>query len=152
MTCNINDRVKTILEQTHLMSLSTIDGQGPWAADVIFVFDEELNLYWISDPDARHSRAVRENHKAAAAITFSIRSKEPNLGLQMEGMAEQLEGVQFELLIKHLAKRGYKMPKLDQAKKLLDGDVWYRLKPTRMFLIDEENFGFERQEVPIQPL
>lgn len=143
---DIRQRILEVLQKTHLMSLGVVDEKGPWVADVVFIFDEDLNIYWMSDPDARHSRAVRENKKAAGSITYSTRSKEPNFGLQIEGAAGQLEGVQFALLVKHLAKRNYPKPKISDAKKLLDGDCWYKLIPKKIGLIDEENFGHERQE------
>lgn len=146
---NIQDRVIEVLSKSHLMSLAIQDNEGPWIADVIFVYDEDLNIYWMSDSDTRHSKAVVENGKVAGTITHTTRSKEPNFGIQFEGKAEKLPGTQFELLVKHLAKRGYPVPKMSQAKKILDGDRWYKLVPTKMFLIDEENFGFKRQKVEV---
>jgi len=132
------------------MSLATHDNTGPWIADVIFICDENFNIYWMSDPNTRHSRAVLKNNKAAGSITYSTKSKEPNLGIQFEGETEQLQGIQFELLVKHLEKRGYPVPEVSQANKILDEDCWYKLTPSKIFLIDEENFGYDRQDFNIQ--
>jgi uncharacterized protein YhbP (UPF0306 family) len=99
----------------------------------------------MSDPDTRHSKAILKNKKVAGSITQSTKSKEPNFGIQLEGKAEQLEGIQFELLVKHLVKRNHPKPELSQAKKILDGDRWYKLIPSKIFLIDEEHFGYDRQ-------
>ncbi len=140
-------RVLEVLQQTHLMSLGTVDPGGVWVADVIFLHDDDLNLYWMSAPDSRHSRAVLESGRAAGTITYSTKSKEPNLGIQFEGIAERLDGVRFDLIIKHWAKRGHAAPEVSRALELLDGDRWYKLVPTRIELIDEEHFGFERQTV-----
>ncbi|HMP67346.1 MAG TPA: pyridoxamine 5'-phosphate oxidase family protein [Candidatus Paceibacterota bacterium] len=142
-------KVLSILDKTHLMSLATNDENGLWVADVIFLYDENLNIYWMSDPNARHSKAITKNNKVAGTITSSTKSKEPNLGIQFTGSAEQLDGIQFELLIKHLAKRNYPRPKLSDAKKILNGDLWYKLTPTKIELIDEENFGYDRQSISL---
>lgn len=144
---DIRQRILEVLQKTHLMSLATVDDCGPWIADVIFIYDDNLNIYWMSDPQARHSEAVRINEKVAGSITYSTRNKEQNFGIQFEGTARQLEGVQFPLLVKHLAKRNYPKPKISEAEKLLDGDKWYQLTPTMIGLIDEENFGYDRQEL-----
>ena len=146
---DIKKRILEILSKTHLMSLATHDDTGPWVADVIFIYDEDFNIYWMSDPETRHSKAILKNNKVAGSITYSTKSKEPNLGIQFEGTAEQLQGVQFELLVKHLAKRGYPKPELAQAKEILDGDLWYKLTPSKIFLIDEENFGYDRKSFNI---
>ena len=55
---------REILEDGFLMSLGTIDEGGVWVADIIFV-PEEWELYWVSMPDARHSKALERNPKVA---------------------------------------------------------------------------------------
>lgn len=144
---NIKSRVLEVLKNTHLMSLATNDKKGPWVADVIFIHDKDINIYWMSDPNTRHSKAILLNKKSAGTITYSTKSKELNFGIQFEGISEKLEGIQINLLTKHLTKRGHPKPKLLQALEILDGDSWYKLTPTKIYLIDEENFGFKRQEL-----
>lgn len=147
---DIKKRIFEVLGKAHLMSLATHDDVGPWVADVIFIYDEDMNIYWMSDPETRHSKAVLKNNKSAGSITCSTKSKELNFGIQVEGITAQLQGVQFELLTKHLAKRGYSKPKLSQAKKILDGDLWYKLTPSKILLIDEENFGYTRKSLDMK--
>ena len=146
---DVRGRIKEVLGQTHLMSLAVCDENGPWVADVVFIYDDDLNIYWMSDKNARHSQAIKKDNKVAGSITYSTKSKVPNFGIQFEGAAEQLEGIQFMLLIKHLAKRSYPAPDISQATKLMDGDVWYKLTPKKIGLIDEENFGYDRQNIEI---
>ena len=54
MERDIKRLIKEVLEKGYLMSLGTVDEGGVWVSDVIYVFDDEFNLYWISDPDTRH--------------------------------------------------------------------------------------------------
>lgn len=138
-------RVKEVLERGHLMSLGTLDGGGVWVADVIYIHDDGLNLYWMSDPQTRHSKAISQNNSVAGTITVSNKSQEKNLGIQFSGFAEKIEGARFDLAKKHFAKRAHPEPK--ETDNVLDGDSWYVLKLTKIHLIDEENFGFEKQIV-----
>ncbi len=126
------------------MSLATQDEKGVWVADVIFIYDGNLTLYWMSDPDCRHSKAVLENSGVAGSITASTRSGEQNFGIQFEGAAAKVEGVRYDLALKHLAKRGKPAPQ--ETDDVLQGDSWYSLKPTKIRLIDEENFGYNTQD------
>ena len=51
------------------MTLATADADGlPWATPVEFACDESMRFYWTSHFDARHSRNVRANARAAAVI------------------------------------------------------------------------------------
>lgn len=140
------EKTLELLSKTHLMSLATNDENGIWVADVIFIHNNDLDIYWMSSPKTRHSKAILKDNKVAGTITHSTKSKEPNLAIQFEGIAEKLEGTNFKLLIKHLAKRNYDVPKISEAEKILGNSSWYKLKPTKIGLIDEENFGFERQD------
>ena len=113
--------------------------------DLIYIFDDSLNIYWMSDPDARHSKAILENKKAAGTITVSNKSKEKNLGIQFEGSAEKINGSRFDLAKMHCLKRGHPAPREDED--VLQGDSWYMIKPSQIELIDEENFGFNRRSL-----
>ncbi len=146
MDNNIKQLITEVLEKGYLISLATIDDGGVWVADVIYVHDEELNIYWMSDPDVRHSQAVLTNSKVAGTITVSGPG-ENNLGIQFAGTAEKIEGPRFDLALKHCAKRGKPVPK--ETEDVLGGDSWYKLKPVMIELIHEKLFGFEKQKLEL---
>jgi uncharacterized protein YhbP (UPF0306 family) len=140
--------VKSILDQGYLMSLATVDESGPWVSDLIFV-PEDLNLYWISEEDTRHSKAILQNSKVAATITISNRGGEDNVGLQIEGLAEKVEGDILEIAIKHRLKRNKPAPKA--VGEILDPEEsWYLLKPTKIEIIYEPKWGFDKKELPLK--
>ncbi|MFC1595261.1 hypothetical protein ACFL3E_02450 [Patescibacteria group bacterium] len=145
VSVNIRDRIVEVLEKGYLLSLGTSDSGGVWVADVIYVFDKKLNIYWMSNPTFRHSQAILEHCMVAGTITVS-KSHEDDLGIQLTGVAEQIKGVSFALIKQHLRKRGRKVPKrvIDI---LLEEYHWYRLTPIKIELIDEKNFGFSKQEL-----
>jgi uncharacterized protein YhbP (UPF0306 family) len=146
MSSNIKQLIQEVLEKGYLMSLATVDSGGVWVSDVIYIFDEDLNMYWMSDPDARHSQAVLKNNKIAGTITISAQG-EDNLGIQFEGIAEKIGGARYDLAIKHFAKR--KKPIPAETEDVLQGDSWYMLKPKKIELICERLFDFEKQKLEL---
>lgn len=146
MSVDLRQRVREVLEQGYLMSLGFADGHGLWVADVIYVFDDELNLYWMSGPDARHSRAIGTHPQMAGTITVSGPG-EDNFGIQFAGQATKVDGLRPDLVVKHFTKRHRPIPA--PGDDVLDSDRWYRLTPDFFELIDERHFGFERQKVSL---
>jgi uncharacterized protein YhbP (UPF0306 family) len=144
---DIKERIIKILESTHLMSLATLDESGVWVSDVIFVFDNDLKIYWMSDPDCRHSQAILKNNKVAGTITQTTKSGSPNFGIQFSGNAEKIEGPRYDLACKHYEKRGKTKP--EENDDVLEGDSWYKITPTKIDLIDEENLGFEKKSLDL---
>jgi len=145
---DIKQRILEVLKSGHLMSLGTTDDGGVWVADVIYIFDDDLYIFWMSAPDCRHSKAIEKNNLVSGSITISNKSKEDNFGIQFSGKAERLEGMRFDLVIKHLSKRGYKIP--PKPMDILDGDFWYKLKLDFIDLIDEKNFGFDKKKIDLK--
>ncbi len=126
------------------MSLATVDDEGVWVADVVYVYDDDFNIFWMSDPDTRHSKALHNNPHIAGTITISGQG-ENNLGIQFKGQAEKIEGSRYDLTIKHFSKRKKPVPK--ETDDVLEGDSWYILRPEIIELICEKEFGFEKQKL-----
>ena len=143
---DIRKRIKEVLEQGYLLSLGTVDGAGVWVADVIYIADNDLNLYWMSDPKFRHSQAIAKNQNVAGTITASQKPSDKDFAIQLEGKAEQLDGLQFALVAKYLLKQGKPEPK-KVINILREGYSWYKLSHTKIELIDQKNFGFEKQRL-----
>lgn len=144
---NTKEKILEILENGHLMSLGTTDSGGVWVSDVIYIYDENLNIYWMSHPEVRHSKALLENTQVAGTITLTRGPKEKNLGIQFSGIAEKIDGARYDLAKKHFEKRNNPVPKEEDD--VLHGRSWYMVKPTKIELIDEANFGFKKQNLEI---
>lgn len=145
---DMRQRIKEVLEQGYLLSLGTADDGGPWVADVIYVADDDLNIYWMSGRKFRHSLAIEMNPKVAGSITVSARPGEKDLGVQLEGEAKRLDSFDPGLAIKYLKKKGKPAP-AKVIDILLDGYSWYRLSPNSIELIDQENSGFAKQKLEL---
>lgn len=135
--------IKDILERGYLMSLATVDKSGPWVADVIFV-PMGFNLYWLSEEKTRHSQAILKNPKVAVTITLSNKQGEDNIGLQIEGNAEKIDGDILEIATKHRLKRKKPAPKT-LGEILGPGESWYKLTPKKIELIYEPKWGFKKK-------
>lgn len=140
---DIKPFIQEVLEKGYLISLATQDGGGVWVADVIYIFDDKLNIYWMSDAEVRHSQAILKNSQVAGTITVSGPG-EDNLGIQFEGVAEKIEGPRYDLAQKHFAKRSKPVPQ--ESDDVLQGDSWYVLRPAKIELTNEALFGFEKQQ------
>lgn len=140
------EKVRTLIEKAldegYLMSLGTVDESGPWVADVIFVHDDDLNLYWISDLDTRHSQAVIDHPLVAASITVSDRPG-TEFGLQLSGRASRIRGLHLPLAVQHWTKRGKPAPKKEEI--LYTNHSWYRFVPEAIELIYQPEYGFDKQ-------
>lgn len=146
---DIRKLIQEVLEKGYLVSLATTDEGGVWVADVIYVYDENLNLFWMSQDKVRHSEAILKNNKVAGSITLSSGKGEQNLGIQFEGIAEKIEGDNLEIAKKHRAKRGKPEPQ-KEGEALDPGESWYKVTPTRIELIYEPLFGFKKQVLDLK--
>lgn len=138
--------IRSVLEKGYLMSLATIDENGPWVSDVIFVSESDFSLFWISNTRSRHSNAILKNSKVAGTITLTQGPNEDDIGLQIEGIAEKLEGDNLERATQHRLKRKKPAPK-KEGEILEANESWYKLKPTKIELIYSPRWGFTKQVV-----
>ncbi|MEK6963665.1 MAG: pyridoxamine 5'-phosphate oxidase family protein [Nanoarchaeota archaeon] len=137
--------VKEVLEKGYVISLGTTDEGGIWVTDLVYTHDEEFNIYWFSYETPRHSVALTKNPKVAGTITLSANTKDPDIGLQIEGMAEKVEDKENKIALNYNAKKGRNTPWL-----LQEGQCWYRLKPKKIELIYEPLFGFEKKTLEMK--
>ena len=66
-----------VIDANAYMTLATADGDGrPWASPVWFAHHGYTNSYWVSRPDARHSRnlAIRPHLVVSASQIASARA------------------------------------------------------------------------------
>lgn len=140
----VREHVFDILKKGHLLSLATVDENGPWVSDLVFIYDGKPNIYWKSDERTRHSQAITKETRVAGTITISNKSKEPNECIQIAGLATKIED-SFELGINYHTKQNKPLPKLGESI-LEPGHSWYKLTPTIIELIYEPILGRGKKE------
>ena len=126
------------------MSLGTVDGGGVWVSDVAFVASSK-GIYWMSFPVVRHSTAIAKHPQVAATIRASLPG-DPELAVQISGEAIRITEPRPDVAAAYRRKRGKQGT---DERDVLDGRSWYCLAPSFIELIDERNFGFEKQRIDL---
>lgn len=141
--------IEEILRDNREMVLATAHSNAPWAATLVFGHDQDLNLYWVSDQNSRHSQELDKNPQVAAVINKPHEGEGKDKGLQIEGKAAGLEEEKIVGAAReYFAKRGTtKLPEtLEDVNTLTQGRSWYVLKPDKILIIYEPLFGYGRKE------
>ncbi len=96
---HLRDEIKAILDENVVFSIATItDGGFPQASMVNFIYDEELNLYFMTTSETRKAK----NLVNIKRVAIEVGTGEPPKTLQIEGMAELL---QDQIQKEHLASQ-----------------------------------------------
>ena len=133
-----------VLEKGYLMSLATMDEGGLWVCEVVFVHDNDLNIYWLSVPTARHSKAIQDHPNVAGSITLCHGPTTDKVGIQFAGKAQKVEGDILEMAKKDAHKRLKPIP-TQEGEIFQRGQSWYRLCPTKIDLVHQPLFGYEKK-------
>jgi hypothetical protein len=142
----IEDVTRLIFESS-FMTLATADADGvPWVSPVEFACDEELQFYWFSTTDTRHSQNVQTNPQAALSIydhAFVPSSGRQPTALYGEGPVEQLHQSELEAALPSLRRwiswrdAGRKTPRPRSRDRSDEASPWrvYRLHPAHLFAL-----------------
>ncbi len=86
------ERAKEILSECTYMVIGTSTKDGnPWAAPVLYVYDKDYSLYFLSAVDAVHSENILKNPNVSIAIFDSHQKIGVSEGIQIEGKAELVD-------------------------------------------------------------
>jgi hypothetical protein len=87
-----NQVARSILDTVAYMVLATADGDGvPWASPVWFASDGHHDLYWISAPDARHSRNIAARAEIGIVVFNSTTVPATRQALYLEATATRVD-------------------------------------------------------------
>lgn len=81
MIADIEKVIREYLPYVIHMSLATSHGNKPWVCEVHYVFDKDLNLYFMSKSSRRHSKEIEMNEYVAGNIV-----KQHELGQKPRGV------------------------------------------------------------------
>ena len=83
--------VTAFLKKHTTLTIATVDREAmPQAANVFFVSDDTLNLYWISGEKSRHSQNLERVSHIAVTIHNETWDWRDIHGVQIEGLARRL--------------------------------------------------------------
>jgi uncharacterized protein YhbP (UPF0306 family) len=137
--------VRSLLNAVPAMTVATSADGHPWAADVYFA-TAGYEFVFFSSPASRHSQNLLGNPSCAATVHLPATSWREIKGLQMEGTAESVTGVEAtaRALLVYFAKFPFARDLMSNAsvvtKKAL-GVKAHVFRPERIHYIDN-SLGF----------
>ncbi len=91
----VPDYVRRFLDQETTLSLATLGlGGNPQVADVYYVLDGEMSLYFISLSDSRHTTNIELDSRVAGTISARSTNWRNIKGVQLEGTCTIVGGRQ----------------------------------------------------------
>lgn len=137
----VEELVRKYLKEGRMMQVATVSGDQPWNCTLYYASDDNLNIYWISTTETRHSKEIHQNPKVA--VTIPVKFDDLTVvGLQLEGDAKLVEDADE-------IKKGVKL----YSDKFNRGDDWledflggknehklYSIKPRLFVIFDRVNF------------
>lgn len=87
-------QAKEIIASNIYMTIATVSQDGkPWISPVFFAYDDEYNLYWVSDKNSHHSKLICESKRVAIVIFDSSAPEGEGDGVYFEAEAFELNDV-----------------------------------------------------------
>lgn len=137
----VEELVKKYVKEGKMLQIATVNGSQPWSCTVYYASDDDLNLYWISTIDTRHSQEIKQNSKVAASIPIKFNDTVV-VGLQLEGEAELIKN--SEVIKKKAKLYSEKFQRgVDWLEDFIAGNnphKLYRIKPRLFVVFDRVNF------------
>jgi uncharacterized protein YhbP (UPF0306 family) len=97
---------RTIIDSNDYMVLATADESGlPWASPVWYAPEEYRELFWVSSPEARHSRNLAARPELAIVIFDSTVAVGEGQGVYVSAVADQLSGEDLDRGIEIFSRR-----------------------------------------------
>ena len=134
---DVEKLIREYLPNVLHMSLGTSADNKPWVCEVLFVYDDDLNLYWRSIPTARHSREIAANPNVAGNIVMQHSRGEKPQGTYFEGTAEMLTGVtEDHPAYKLYAERHNRGPEMLEDAAKPEGNQFYKITVRDWYVFD----------------
>jgi uncharacterized protein YhbP (UPF0306 family) len=129
---------RRLLNASTLCAVATLSTSGrAHVHTAYFAWTSELDIVWLSEPSARHSRNLRANPSAAISVYDSNQTwGESDRGIQLFGSGRELADQSAREAEDLYAER---FPAF--ARRDLGAYRFYRVRPRRMKLFDERVFG-----------
>jgi len=98
--------VRAIIDANAYLTLATADADGvPWASPVWFAHAGFRELFWVSDPDARHSRNIAERPGVGIVVFDSLAPIGTGRGVYLRAIATQVGNDDLERGLAIFSKR-----------------------------------------------
>ncbi len=97
---------RAIIDANLYMVLGTADAAGvPWVSPVYYVPVGYNEFLWLSSPDAKHSRNLRDRHEVAIVIFDSTAAISTGQGVYMSAIADEVSSDEVDDRIEIYSRR-----------------------------------------------
>lgn len=148
MAPDVRAQALEYLSTHHVMTLATCGDDGVWAA-AVFYANEGFDLYFLSARTTRHARHLLQRRRAAATIHENYDDWRVIRGIQLEGDVALLDGAEREAAIARYKERFPFVASAGELAAALARISWFRLRPVRLYFIDNSRGFGHREEVPL---
>jgi nitroimidazol reductase NimA-like FMN-containing flavoprotein (pyridoxamine 5'-phosphate oxidase superfamily) len=140
---------RSLIDASLYLVLGTADEDGlPWASPVYFAHSEHRDFFWVSRPDARHSRNITARPDVSIVIFDSSVPIGTGRGVYMTAVARELEGEDQVAGLKVYSRRALEHGGRAFTQDDVRGSAalrFYRATAVEQFVLDD----FDRR-VPVQ--
>lgn len=147
MEPGLKEQVGRFLEQQSTMTLATAGpDNSPFAADLYFVSNSDLDLFFISEPGARHAENISQNPNIAATIHGASWDWRDIKGLQLEGKCTKITNLAQRA--EALRLYGQKFKFLPAFSAIITRHNVYQITPNWLRWVDNSvTFGYKQELV-----
>lgn len=143
---NTNKQIRKLIEEVFsendTLTIATSDKNAPWVVTLVYAFDGDFNLYFVSEKKSLHSKQLGANPVVAVAVHDKTGKMK---GVQIQGKAFLVPKSKIPSALKLFwrrfpwAKTWVVSPK--QLFSLAFKDAMYMVKPLKIYLLNKEKFG-----------
>ena len=141
----LKQHILDYLSQNKRMSLATSKDDIPWAATVMYTFDNDLNIYFLSEVSTRKVQNLQENPKVAATINEVTGGIGKVKGIQLEGECKVVGKIEASKVYGLFLKKYFWLKDyIPSPKQMFSGTIKNRLfkvTPKKIYYLDDERFG-----------
>lgn len=145
MSEKLHAELSLFLSHHHVVTLAYHDVDGVGACGLWYVYDDDLNLYFITSPVTRHGRALLNGGDVAFTIHRDDQDWHAIQGLQGKGRCAPLPPAQvprvWRLYVQRYPQVLQQFKELDAA---LKNTMFWLIRPAWFRLVRNQNvFGYE---------
>jgi uncharacterized protein YhbP (UPF0306 family) len=140
MTFDTEKVIRGYLPKVLHLSLATSFENKPWCTEVHFVFDDELNLYFRSTMQRRHSQEIQSNKNVSGTIITQHALGQLPRGVYFEGVAEIFESIdENSVIYKLFCERLGLGPEILIEANSSDGHKFYKIAVENYYVFDKSD-------------
>ncbi|MHB1864808.1 MAG: pyridoxamine 5'-phosphate oxidase family protein [Candidatus Saccharimonadales bacterium] len=130
------------MQEQKLMQLATISEDGPWICSVWQAFDNDLNIYFFSATNRKHSLDIEKDSRVAGALAKPHDINDAPRAVQFSGIAKRL--INAEDIAKARSVFEGRIFNSETIDKLMANSerphVFYKIVPNKFVLFDVKNY------------